>query len=764
MGGKSSKFQGRTVVEYCQQQIIQYYQDTTSTMPAHPLDPSRTVDIDKFFFDLELTQRGKQITRKHLTLPWEERILDRVEHVSLKTWEDFFRVEKVGGIKVLISGGAGFGKSTLLLKIANISSVRTSRSPLSKFKFVFWVKLRQMQKTSCVLDAIWDQIMPKDTQLGKADLKKLLGDHEAETAFLFDGLDEIPPDILRSPAPEDGYSIQDVLYNRVLKKSFVLVTMRPHMVDYALKGYPQYACVQTWGFTSTTAHKYITAYFAEKNASSTADKLISTLKSSRSFQSLAQIPIILHFMCIIWENLGKLPERLTELYTEFAEVLVSRQCGEDEDKKLLMTTLLRELGRVALSGLLDPKGERLMFSSEEFEEGTLKDGCRLGFLQQESFTSGLRAMRVATFLHKSFQEYCAGYFLANLHHADQAMFHEKLRQMNLKKIYAMEYLLRFACGVASGSEATGLILEHLQRELDQRNCIDKSRLHGLARLLLFESGSDKLADKLQQPAEVMCKSQEDLAALQHYLKCIPNPLEDTKFALHCSSYEALTCLREVLLSGKIRPATSQSATSQPSDSSVDVEYTLAERGNKEMSHLERTLKEMEAELCEKVRLTLSTDERSSFDDEHVMGQLPNVSNQLVEVCLYGGSHSDAFKLANALNRCKRLEHVGLSNINLHGQVCGLAPLAPPTLQSLILIACGLDDDDVPDLTSILPAGHGLLRLDVHHNMLTLKGMKTLTAHLQGLPKLNTLWHFYDGRDADRIKRVVEQNLPNIYYA
>ena len=187
---------GRTAVEYCKQQVIQCYQETTSTIPAHPLDPSRIVDIDKFFFDLELTHRGKQITHKRLTLPWEERILDKVEHVSLKTWEDFFREEKVGGIKVLVSGGAGFGKSTLLLKIANISSVQRGTSPLSKFKFVFLVKLRQMQKTSCVLEAICDQIMSRDSQLGKSDLKKIIRDNEGATAFLFDGLDEIPPEVL----------------------------------------------------------------------------------------------------------------------------------------------------------------------------------------------------------------------------------------------------------------------------------------------------------------------------------------------------------------------------------------------------------------------------------------------------------------------------------------------------------------------------------------------------------------------------------------
>ena len=91
--------------------------------------------------------------------------------------------------------------------------------------------------------------------------------------------------------------------------------------------------------------------------------------------------------------------------------------------------------------------------SEECESSVLVDACRLGLLQGESFTSRLEVKRVVTFPHKSFQEYCAAYYLVHLLQADRESFRSTLRRVDSDDLFDMEYLLRCCCGLSSSSSA-----------------------------------------------------------------------------------------------------------------------------------------------------------------------------------------------------------------------------------------------------------------------------------------------------------------------
>ncbi|XP_038070516.1 uncharacterized protein LOC119739607 [Patiria miniata] len=758
-----------TVLERCQQQLIQYYKDTTSTIPAHPLDPSRTVAIDQFFSEVELTRKleGNEMTQEPIHLQKGTRNVDKCKTKRLDSWVDMFQ-DVAGKLRILLSGWAGFGKSTLLLRVANAST--DPNSVMAKFKLVFLVKLREMKHTNCVLEAIRDQILPN---FKKAVLKKLIDDNEAETAFILDGLDEIPLDVLNSPTPEGGYGVKDILHNKVLRHSTVLVSTRPHMVDFAVKGFTHFARVETLGFRLETARKYITSYFAKNEADNHGKSLISHVTSNPLLQTLVQIPIIVLFLCIVWENMSKLPEKLTALYTEFVEVLVSRRCNEGEDKVGLMNKVLRGLGRVALDGLLDPKGERLVFSSEEFDEKDLKDGCRLGFLQQESLTSGLKKLKVVTFLHKSFQEFCAAYYFANLHHTDEDKFHESLKQINPDNVFAMKYLLQFACGISSGSPATGLILQYVQKQ--HAGMWHNKDLQNLVRLLLLESGSDEMADKLDRPTDTDCDSQEELLAMRNYLQCLRQPLvELEEFTVHCRSHEELALLSDIdkLLHDDTKTKIVLNITSSwheclkllreiPSSGNTraTVSYTMSEKANEESQRPS----EMDERLCDQIKLELEIDEISHFD-EYDLGSLSRVGKQIIEaVSLRGRPYDDVIRLGNALDGFDRLNDVRLCKTNLHGHLGVVAPLVLPSLKSLSLRSCGLNDDDVPDLISLLPVGHGLQSLNVDGNAFSADGVDTLTTHLKNLP-LELLLLFYIGDDAERVEQVVERNLPHVTFS
>ncbi|XP_038052790.1 uncharacterized protein LOC119725455 [Patiria miniata] len=489
-------------------------------------------------------------------------------------------------------------------------------------------------------------------------------------------------------------------------------------------------------------------------------------------RTLAQIPILVLFLCIVWDNLSKLPDHLTTLYKQFADVLVSRCCNEGEDQEALMNSVAKGLGRVALDGLLDPNGERLVFSSEEFDEKALTDGCRLGFVQEESFTSGLTKMKVVAFLHKSMQEYFAADYFANLHNASEEEFHERLKQINPYNVRAMEYLLRFACGISSGSPVTWLILEHVQK-------LDEVSLQKLPRLLWFESGRDELADKLDRPTQAQCDSQEDLLAMRYYLQCLRQPLVELKhLTVSCRSHEELALLRGIdsqmhdetsvyidlsitcglheclEMLGKILPINNIRSISR---FQVFVSYYVSEKTDEER----HPPVEVDERLRGQIELSLAIGENSHLG-EHVLGSLSRVCKQIIkQVALYGTTYNDVIRLANALAGCDRLTDVEVRNTNLHGHLAGVAPLISPSLGLMTLHSCGLNEDDVPDLISILPAGHGLEELDVCGNAFSTVGSESLTAHLRNLPKLHSFGLYYNGPNAECIREMVERNLPNV---
>jgi hypothetical protein len=126
------------------------------------------------------------------------------------------------------------------------------------------------------------------------------------------------------------------------------------------------------------------------------------------------------------------------------------------------------------------------------------------------------------------------------------------------------------------------------------------------------------------------------------------------------------------------------------------------------------------------------------------------------------SRGDIQSMVDALTGCK-LYSFGCPGTDLHGHVGLLAPLITANLKELWLNNCKLTDDDVSDLTGIIPKDHGLQRLDIHHNKFTVNGISDITGHLtrEHFPKLIRFDVYGMGLVAAEVKEVVERNLPHL---
>ncbi|XP_038062670.1 uncharacterized protein LOC119733164 [Patiria miniata] len=737
--------QGPVTFEDLQQEIIDNYKQTATTIPAHPTLQSRQVGIEEFFIPLNLKKNipGKTKSERSVTLPEGERLLDIYQTVRLNSLDDLLNPEVVEEIKILLIGGAGTGKSTLLVKVANSSITPGSKPLLGRFNLVLWIKLRQMQQSSCVLDAIFDQILARNTKLTKHIVKGFIDDHESGIALLLDGLDEIPSHVLHSE--EGEYMVQDILHGKVLRNSFVLVTTRPHMTEHVLGGPQKYAVVEACGFTAQDRDQYIRLNLPDD--ADMGEALVSHLKTNQQLWEMSHFPIISQMMCLVWKNQKSLPERMTELFAKFVKVLFIRRNEGMGDQHMMsiMMSIIDDLGRVALQGLLDSNGERLMFDETEFQhcQSSLAEGCRVGFVQRETFTIGLDVKVLVTFPHKSIQEYFAACHLVKLlQQDDENNFHHQLKQIGEGNVHAMEYLLRFCCG--RSRQAAGLILDHIQ-EMQ----VDKEELQRLALLLLCDSGSENLATKLVRPTVVNCKSNEDLKSLSYYLQHVTPPLEGAHFHMNVRKQE-LTLLKGILPSDSIESA-----------GLISVNYHLSEQEGEELSLLEETLGVVDEQRRAQLHIVVQFEAKSWFDVGRVSHSFFRMQEQKCRLALVMNQRSpdEVVDLLKALEGC-RLGWLTLYDTDLHARVRDVSRISS-SLTLLQLPTCRLGDDDVKDLISIFPAGHGLQWLNLDGNAFSLDAVRALIGHLQGFPKLRRLGLHNIGIDAKLIRQVVSQDLPRL---
>ncbi|XP_038046093.1 uncharacterized protein LOC119720485 [Patiria miniata] len=726
-----------------QKEVTYFTKLTASSIPLHPLVQSRKVGMKEFFIQPELmsVDARKGMPGRPLNMSGGEIRLDALETMKPITLEEFIRLMGNGEVRnnrILLSGGAGCGKTTLLKKVANDLTFN-SALPLANFKIVVPLRLNQMVETGCLIDAMLKQILPRNTTVTPLRLKEVIDKYEEHIAFLLDGLDEIPLKVLQSS--KGLLSIKDVLENRVLVRSCVLVTTRPHMVDHVLSAYPHYDVVQTRGFSQQNCNEFIVNFF--KDDVEKREALIAQLTTSPSLRSIAQIPIISLILCIIQENPGSVSDRLSDLYSQVARVLVRNPSTKDQrDHGVQLISILNGLGKVALNGLFRPNGGTLIFTRDEFNEcgQVYEDALRFGFLIEERCTSGLEVRRVVIFVHKSVQEYCAAHVMVNLLDVDEDGFKGYLKDVVAENVFGLEYLFRFCCG--RSPKAARLIVEHVQKIRG-----DKVRLCRLVRLLLLESGSKELASKLHPQTDVECETSEDLKAFAYCLEYVRSPVSINQMRIVVSSCDDLQLLGKCLQSGNMK-----------SIKQIVCKYSISEGWRGHLTQLEQTLA---VDKVDRLVLALWIPDHIPCDVVFLSGCINRVSKMCGEFGLnlkgsnFGRSLYDIKCLVGALKGCS-LFYLVLSNINMHGKVRWLSNLFTLALKQLLLRNCNLGDDDIKDLICVMP--NSLLQLDLTENVLSPEAMKDLTLHLRRLPKLKCLKLANTGSNADLISKIVSRNL------
>ena len=302
---------------------------------------------------------------------------------------------------VLIEGDPGVGKTTYCQKLAYDWATKQGDWDPSFPEIEVLLLLKGHEIKSDIWKAIDDQVLPVDIDdQARESFFKFIRENQSKVLLVLDGLDEVYT-AYKEP--------RDLVEGKVLPACHVVFTAR----GVKFRRY----CDSVWeivGFTDIDAERFIRAYF--KNRKHLAENLIKKVWDSESvdFHNLITNPSHAAFLCVICEDLEGVFPNKTHLYIDIVNCVLRRyehKQGLSSENENLLTSYkgdLLHLGRVALQSL--QKGE-LYFEEHRFDT-SLFFLSKFGFL---SIHPG-RSKRMDTlrygFLHKGFQEFFSGLYLA----------------------------------------------------------------------------------------------------------------------------------------------------------------------------------------------------------------------------------------------------------------------------------------------------------------------------------------------------------------
>ena len=325
---------------------------------------------------------------------------------------------------------------------------------VTNIKVVLLLKCRDIK--SNIWEAIDDQLLPRDVDEDvKQQFFQFICANQSSILLILDGLDEL--------ASTEMPIISELLAGRVLPKCKVVATAR-HEAGVKVRQLCD-TLFEVKGFTEAQAREFIAKYFKEK--SELAEKLSAQISHDENLREMCANPLNTALLCLLCEEFGgTLPEKRTTLYLNMIECVLKRYRKKRElpDTKEDLTNLykpqLKSLGFIALNGLIQDK---LDFGENELGEHA-SDIAAFGFLSVYPGGSKLRPSLRYAFLHKSFQECFAAFYIC-CEIQDKRITPEELVS-NDKYFINLKQMLLFSCGILAeqtDQEAAALVLSLVNR-------------------------------------------------------------------------------------------------------------------------------------------------------------------------------------------------------------------------------------------------------------------------------------------------------------
>ena len=400
----------------------------------------------------------------------EEEESDEKESEEVNVFAIFKVPDRGEDIMTIVEGSPGIGKTTFCLKLAydwahgNIPSEYT----FPKFEVVFLLKCRDIDGD--IMEAISEQLLPRDMEKSVEKLlhfMKAIHNQERLMLIILDGLDELPE--------KSRHHVDELLHRRILPFCYVLATSRQERGIEARKTFIFDIHLEIKGYTRSNAIAYVRRHFESIGQSPKGERLIEEMQQNTFLYALRSNPLNLLLLCVVYEDYeGKLPTSRTELYQVIVQCLLRRYCAKrnlpaPEDDIVLEKMFEKEILALGELAWLCLWSDLYCFRETELVEFERKYpglvARELGLLYKEESLKRLKPQHEYWFLHKTFQEYVAAAYIAQMLVNQQLNVFEYISFKDFGRKYPQVFI--FVSGML-GEKATVLftqIGEELKKSL-----------------------------------------------------------------------------------------------------------------------------------------------------------------------------------------------------------------------------------------------------------------------------------------------------------
>ena len=344
------------------------------------------------------------------------------------------------GALFLVEGRPGCGKTTLAHKV----TIDWSRGEnvLVGAELVFIVSLRVLNVTQKDKDI--DELMELFccSKLNANNMGKyLLSSQGEKVCFILDGLDEY----LRK-----SNTFVKELIGRKLPRAMVIIFSRPVGTLKLKQSQTINSQIEILGFKKDQIHTYIDSYFDTNT--DMAHGLKEYLDLHINVLHMCYLPVHVSMICYLYSRESdNLPTTETQIYNQFTTSTIARKLMREDNNFKIYSSSLSETSKINLLEIcklafkMTTESIQVFHRSEDSvqlcdELGS--DGPSLGLVTVDCAAKTNGYEDFYSFLHLTFQEYLAAYFIFKSKYKEQ--FHILSQYRNHK---SMVVVWKFYCGL-----------------------------------------------------------------------------------------------------------------------------------------------------------------------------------------------------------------------------------------------------------------------------------------------------------------------------